>query len=116
MTSNTNDDERDPALQALFAGADRDLHGDNFEDQVMIQTTEPRRRKLARRAGLALLAAGAVVALQGVALHTSQLLLTSLIEIEHALTAELLAPINSVGGLLTAALLLLRSAYKRLFS
>jgi len=44
------------------------------------------------------------------------LLIVSLVRIDNQLVATLLAPINSVGGVLSVTLLLIRAAHKRLFT
>ena len=110
------DQDRDDELQALFAAADEDLDGQDFSREVMAGTERLRRRRIARRASVALGLSLLAMPMQDVALAVSQMLIVSLVELEGGLVAELLAPINSVGGLLSAVLLLLRLAHKRLFS
>lgn len=110
------DPDRDQELQALFAAAKEDLDGRDFSREVRTGTQRLRRRRIARRASVALGLSLLAMPMQDVALAVSQLMIVSLVELEAGLVAELLAPINSVGGLLSAVLLVLRLAHKRLFN
>ncbi len=116
MTDNT----ADPRLQTLFAEAQQELVDDAFTDLVMEQTGNFKHRKTAVRIsqGLVLVLALALLAipLQDAGMALTQVLLMSLIELEDGPLNQLLAPANSIGGLLSTVLLGLRLIHKRIFS
>lgn len=110
------DDSRDPQLQALFAAVDTPPEADDFGERVMRQVGHAKRRMILRRVCVALAISLIAIPLQDYALALSQVLIVSLVDIESDLVAQLLAPINSVGGLLSVVVLLLRLVHKRLFT
>ncbi|MFQ5982002.1 MAG: hypothetical protein ACE5KS_01375 [Woeseiaceae bacterium] len=110
------DDDRDPALQAVFASAGQDLTGDEFTAQVMSQTDKLKRRRIIRRIGLGLVLALLGIPLQDYGLALTQVLVMSLVDLDNLLLAQILAPVNSVATLLSLVLLGLRIAHKRMFS
>ena len=111
-----SDDELDPQLQALFANNHQNSGDAVFTERVMPQVDRLRRRKFMMRAILAMIVATFAVPFKDGALALSQVMIVSLIELEAGLVAELLAPINSVGGVLSIVLLILRATHKRLFN
>ncbi len=111
------EEPRDPALQALFAQPEvvPDADAERFQRAVMAAADRSKSFRMLGRALLALALSLLAIPGQDLALAASQLMIVRLVEIESALVAELLAPINSVGGLLSLFLLGLRAAHKRLF-
>ncbi len=86
-----------------------------FVGTVMAGVTRLKRR---RRIGKALLALSLMlvgVPLQDLALGLSELLMVTLLPVSDGIAGQLLAPVNTVGALLSAVLLGLRVFYKRLF-
>ncbi len=95
-------DDRDPGLQALFDAAPRATANPTFVARVMTDIDGQRRKTIYGWIAAALLLTPViwliskpVVAAMSVA---TQLLPSSLIEIEPGLAAQMLAPINSVSG------------------
>jgi hypothetical protein len=109
------EEQRDPFLQSLFAHVEAEVPAQPFTQQVMSHSKKIKQRLMLRRAVLASLLALVAIALDDFAIAFAQVLIVSLIDIESTLVAQLLAPINSVGGLLSMVLLGIRLFYKRLF-
>ena len=107
---------RDPQLQALFAQAYTEPPAHPFTEQVLSQTNKLRRRAIFMRVALAALLMLIAIPLEDLALEFTQLLIVSLVEIDNQLVAELLAPVNTVGGALSFTLLLIRAAHRKLFT
>ena len=116
----TDVSDQDPKLQALFAQPLDSLAeapaNDAFTEEVMQQTDRLKRKRIILRICLALALALLSPPLQDFALATAQTLVLSLVDLENRLLAQLLAPLNTVGGLLSVVLLVLRAAHKRLFT
>ena len=110
------DEIRDPTLERLFSEIGGDLPGEQFTGEVMVRTDKAKRWKAARRIGLGLVLGIIAIPLQEFALAFAHVLAVNLINLEHGLVAQLLAPINTVGSLLSAVLLSLRVAHKRIFA
>ncbi|MDP6566239.1 MAG: hypothetical protein QF578_15535 [Alphaproteobacteria bacterium] len=113
-------DDRDPALQALFAEVQQDLPADAFTAQVMSRID-----RLNRRRAIAWICAGLVLApgvwwitgpLQDAVLLLAQGLAVPLIDLENRLLADVVAPLNNVASVFALALLGLRAAYRRVSS
>ncbi len=111
-----NGDDLNPALQAAFANARQDMAGEAFTTRVMTQTDKLKRSKIIRRLCVGLLFALLAVPMQDIAMASTHVLVLSLIEIDDSLLAQILAPVNTVGSLLSFVLLGLRLFYKRIFS
>jgi hypothetical protein len=109
-------DEREPSLQAAFANATRELAEDPFLTRTMQRTDTLTRRRVVRRIGIALLLGLLAMPLQDFALAVTPVLAQSLIDLDAGLATQLLAPVNSVAGLLSMVLLTLRAAHRRLFA
>ena len=111
--------EQDPRLQALFAKAGEINKGEAFTDQVMQQVDRVRRKASAGWLGIALLFAVFAWWISGPIVHATSLLLgilpASLVDINDQFVADLLAPVNSVAGVVALLFLLLRFVYKKLF-
>jgi hypothetical protein len=116
----TDATDQDPNLQALFAQPADDLAeapvSDAFTKDVMQQTDRLKRRRIILRVCLALALALLSPPLQDFGLAMAQTLVQSLVDVENRLLAQALAPLNTVGGLLSVVLLILRAAHKRLFT
>ena len=108
--------EREPDLQATFAEAGPDPVTNGFTDQVMERTDSMKHRTLVRRLIIGSVLAVLAVPLQDFALATAQTLAVQLVQIDGQLIGLLLAPINTVGGLLSMVLLGIRAMHPRLFS
>ncbi len=109
-----NEQTPDPVLAALFDQT-QELPDNNFSRSVMRNVTKHRFRRMALRLLPALVFLPFAPVTQVYATQLSQILMTSLVGIEAPVIAQLLAPINSVAGVLSIALLLLRMAYLRVF-
>ncbi len=110
------DDDRDSTLQTLFAEAEKDLAGEAFTVQVMTGT-----EKLKRRAFIGRIFVGLVIALLAIPLEDavhllSENLVSSVIDLDDRLLAQILSPLNNVGALLALGLIGLRIAYRKIFS
>ncbi len=103
-------------LTAMFAAAESSLPAvgadDKFTADVMEKTEAIKRKLVLQRAVLALGLALLSIPLEDAVLTLSGFLMTSIVEMDEGLVAELLAPVNTVGGLLTVILLALRVAHK----
>ncbi len=103
-------------LRQVFADSDLELAGDDFTTEVMSHADRLKRRRIVRRVLLGIVFALIAIPLEDFGLALARFLLTSLVEIDDSLAAELLAPVNSVGSLLSFVLLSLRVAHKKIFS
>lgn len=108
-------EQRNLDIQRLFAQAEHRPVDEKFTAAVMSEADSLRRRKIARRVLTGLAVSAVSFPLQDVALDFAQVMMTSLIELDNTLAAQLLAPINSVGGVVSALLLGLRIVYRRIF-
>lgn len=85
-----------------------------FTDSVMAEARRLRRRKIALRVLLAVLLALISIPAQDLGMAIAQVAMVQLVEINNQIAAEVLAPINSLGGVLSAVLLFLRTVYRRM--
>lgn len=111
-----NEDIRDPQLQALFSQAQQDLSSEPFTAAALIKIEQHQQRAKWRRLAIGLAVFVIAIPLQDMGLALSQVLMVSLIDLPNNLATTLLAPVNSLGGVLTAVLMGLRLTQKRLFS
>ena len=107
----------DPKLQALFTEAQQAFDRDAFARSVMARIDAERRRTMVFWVGFGLVAV-VVLAVLAAPLMTavnmaSQLLPTSLVEIESELLQQLLSPINSVAAAIAIGALGIRKFYRR---
>ena len=107
--------DRDPVLEVLFGEAHTSLPGEGFTIQVMARADRLRKRELVLRGFAAAVIAILAAPLQDLALPLTELLMTSLIEIDSGVLAMILAPINTVGTLLSLGFFGARSAKRKLF-
>lgn len=102
-------------IQALFAETNEPLGAEGFTDDVLVSARKLRRRVLVRRIviGFVLFLAG--IPFEEFVLQLSQLLMTTLVAMDDSVAAQILAPVNTLGGLLSAVLLSIRLTYRKLF-
>lgn len=111
-------DDLDPALQIAFANAERELTDDAFGAAVMAGIE--RKRRVRTVGWLAIGAAGIALVwllalpLQNLALALVNGLGTSLVSGEDGLAMQMLAPLNSVAGLLALVLLAVQMLWRRI--
>ena len=110
------DNHLDPMLLAAFDNAKQDLVGVEFTTRVMSGADKLKRRAVARRILLGLGLALIGIQLQDYALALSQILVLSVVALDDLLLAQILAPVNTVGSLLSLVVLGLRIVHKRIFS
>lgn len=103
-------------LHGLFADEQPDCASDEFVESVSALIRVAQRRRWLRRFGLALSFALLGWQFQGLAVDLSRVLLVQLVELEPGLAFEILAPINSIGALLSSLLLLVRGFHRRLLA
>ena len=107
---------RDPTLLAMFTDARQDLAGEAFTAQVMLRTDKLKRRALIGRVFIGVMIAILAIPLEDAALLLSQSLVSSFIDLDDDLLAQILAPLNNIGALLALGLIGLRMAYRKIFS
>ena len=111
-------DERDPFLESLFAEARSEPKQDDFGKRVMASVARRRRNVLAGRIGFVLVLAAFELLfsapLQNSIGAVTQALSTSLLEISNEWLALLVAPLNSVAGILGILLVGLHLVYRRM--
>ena len=111
-------DERDPQLESLFDDVDARLDDEAFTSAVVDRVASRRSKVvLGRVAVLVLLIALEVVLespLQASLGVAAEVLGRSLFELDSEWLAFVLAPINSIAGLIGITLLALNSLYRRL--
>lgn len=109
--------ERDPVLESLFAQAKTELGENGFGEQVMARVEKRRRNVfLGRIAFVALLVVFELLMsapIQNSVGTMTQALSTSLIEINTGWLAVVIAPLNSVAGLIGVLFVGLHSLYRR---
>lgn len=112
-------DELDPKLLALFEAARETPLDDGFVDQLMAQVDRQRRRMLLTWTVAAAVIVAIVATLTPSVLATlemtSQLLPSSLINIETDWLQQLLSPVNSVAAAMAVGLLLVRRFWRGIF-
>lgn len=108
-------DQKNPDIQRLFAQAENRFDDDQFTADVMSGTDRLRRKKIILRLVIGLVVSAVMIPMQDIALAFTQVLMTSLVHLDNTLVAQLLAPVNSVGGVMSAIVLGLRVIHKRIF-
>ena len=106
------DEERDPTLHAFFARSTEELAAGPFTDQVMAKTEKLQRKVLIGRISVGMVAALLALAFQDLALLLTQI---PLLVVESELLAQILAPINHLGAIVSLLLIGLRIAYRKIF-
>lgn len=111
-------DERDPWLETLFVQAERNLEDDNYIEQVMVRVEKRRRNVLIGRLALVALLVVFELLLSAPLANTvgviSQALSATLLELENEWAALVLAPLNSIAGLIGMLLLGMQFLYRKM--
>ncbi|MDH3718215.1 MAG: hypothetical protein OES79_08845 [Planctomycetota bacterium] len=111
--------DRDSRLESLFADAQQEFVDENFSSAVMNRIEARGRRVLIGRLAIAaLLIAFELLMdspLQNSVGALTEMLGTTLFDIEHEWLAFTLAPVNSIAGLLGLTLVGLHLAYRKFF-
>ena len=111
-------DERDPQLESLFTAAEQDFADDVFANEVSARIDDRRRRLVFGRVAVIVALVALEVLLESPVQQylgaAANVLGTTLIPIEGEWLDFLLAPINSVAGLIGALLLGLSYLYRRI--
>ena len=118
MSEHDNSQPHDDQVAEWFSGAVPPALDTGFHQRVNSVTTRATRQRLALRITLAVALAILSVPLQDQLLALTAVLMTSLFTFDDnaGVIAQLLAPANTVAGLLSAVLFGLRLAHRRIFS
>jgi hypothetical protein len=112
-------EERDPALETLFAEARQDLSSDRFTNKVLAKVEERRRRVLLGRLALVVLLIAFELLLDAPLQHSlgalAEALNTPLFDTGGQWFGILLTPLNSLAGLLGLVLMGVHFLYRKLF-
>ena len=106
----------DPDLARIFAQADQPMLSDDFSHQVIKNSRNKRNNNwliAALLMGLLLIISDP---LQNLGLALSEVLLVKLINMENQIAALVLAPLNSVAGVMSGLVLGLRLFYRQFFT
>ena len=110
--------DRDPLLESLFAQTDCDLAEDDFNAQVMAHVERRRRNVLLGRLAIVALLIALEVLLSAPLQNTvglfTQVLSTTLVELENEWLALVVAPLNSIAGLIGMLLLGMHHLYRKM--
>ena len=110
-------DERDPELEVLFAGAATDAPNGAFADKVMVGVESRRRNLMYGRIAIVALIVLLEVLLSAPVQNTVgaivDVLSTPLIEFRHPIAEMILTPVNSIAGIAGGLLLLVHFLYRR---
>ena len=113
-------DDLDPKIQILFANSNQDLANDGFAEQVMAKANKNRRVRMASWTGIGLavvlLAWLTAAPMQDMTFLISRELTTSLVQQSDGWLLQILAPVNSVAGLLALCLLGLQAVLRWVWS
>ena len=113
-------DARDPGLQAMFDAAREDTANEAFVARVMADVEKGQRRTVISWVFAGLLLAPVAWWLStpvlGAVELATQLLPDTIIAVEEGLLAQLLAPVNSVAGIVGLAFLGAWIAYRKISS
>lgn len=111
-------DDRDPFLESLFAQTSVELNEDNFIERVMATVEKRRRNILIGRIGfvvlLVVLDLLLSAPLQNSVGAVTQALSTSLLDISNEWLAVIVAPLNSIAGIIGMLLLGLHTIYRKM--
>ena len=111
--------DRDPQIASLFQKAEEDFPDEVFTSRVMSAVDNRRRRSIVGWviSGLVLVSCAwfLVLILQDAFFLLTQFLPETLVDVDNRWVARLLAPINSVSGLVGLGALGLWAAFRKLF-
>ena len=110
-------DERDPRLEALFTEVEQELTDSRFTEQVMVRVQRRGRNVMLGRLAFVLVIVAFELALSS-PLQTSigaltEMLGTTLIQLDNEWLEFATAPLNSVAGLIGAILIGLQFLFRR---
>jgi hypothetical protein len=112
-------DDRDPLLHDLFREPPRLERSDDFLQQTArrVERDTRRRRLLRLGAEIAVLVVAWLLAepLHALATELMPWIMASLVDTGDGMLSQLLAPMNSVAGVIALLVLLTGAAYRRLF-
>lgn len=112
-------DERDSDLRDLFAAARQDLVEDEFTQQVMSRVDRSRGRSILLGIGIGLVFLVCAWLLTGPVVLAvnllTDLLPRSWVELEDSLVARLFAPLNTMGALIAALVLIILVGIRKIF-
>jgi hypothetical protein len=113
-------EERDPLLDSLFATASEELASEYFLSAVMARVKNRNRRLALTRLGIAALLVALELLLSSPLQNTvglvTDLLASNLYQFNNEWIAFMLAPLNSLAGLLGLLLLALHFMFRRMFT
>ena len=111
-------EQRDPQLEALFDAAREDLQNDAFVASVMADVERRKRRAVLTRLIIAVglvpvawIVVGPIVSTVNL---VSEALPVSLVELNNEWLRQLLAPVNSIAGVVALAMVLALKLYRRI--
>jgi hypothetical protein len=110
--------ERDPELEVLFADAAAESPNGDFQDKVMTGVATRRRNVMLGRIAIVALIVLLEVLLSAPLQSTVGVIVdvlgSPLIELSQPMLAMILAPVNSIAGVVGGVLLLVHFLYRRL--
>jgi hypothetical protein len=109
-----NDEDKDPYVQQWFVRAHVELDDSTFTDRVAQRMSSWRRRRLAVHIAACLATLAVAATLHESAVAVAAFFTRSVVELAHPVVASLLAPVNSVGGLVALSIIGLRIVRRRL--
>ena len=110
------DDDKDPVLEAAFANSPKALPNDRFALEVVAQTDRLQTRKILVGVFAAVVLFLLGEHMQNVSAAVTEILVMQVVDIPSGWFADFLVPINTVGGVLTIMVILLRAFYRKVFS
>ncbi len=110
-------DERDPVLESLFVQAERELVDDTYTADVMAMVEKRRRNVTIGRLAIVLMIITFELLLSAPLQNSvgvlTQVLSTTLIELENEWVASAVAPLNSIAGLIGMTFLGVHFLYRK---
>ena len=110
--------ERDPLLESLVAKAQRELVEDQFTEKVMTGVASRRRNILIGRIAIVVLLVAFEILLSTPLQNSigtiTQILSTTLVNMDSGWLAMVVAPINSIAGLIGILLVGMQILYRRM--
>ena len=111
--------DRDPQIASLFREAEEEFPDEVFTSRVMSAVDNRRRRSIIGWvvSGLVLASCAwfVVLILQDAVFLLTQILPTTIVDMDNGLIARFLSPVNSVSGLVGLGALVLWAAFRKLF-
>ena len=114
--SQTDDIHLDPELAQLFEQAHEPVLGDDFSQQVIKNARNKRHHNWFIAALIMALLFVISEPLQNLGIAVSELLLVELVNMENQFAALVLAPLNSIAGVVSVVVLGMRLFYRQFFT